>query len=239
MSTLVTHQRSEWATSQLREARWRISGTIWLERFWFDVLTEDQRQQVGGDVNKAYRRYGNHAGIWQHLHGISESRAVLELDQIFANLSERRRSRLWEELGETAGAQQLDDEQARSRQIAEAVGRCHLVLDKKNHEIFWEGRSLGSNWGLRAWRLLCLLAECGAATYENVYYGATTAAPNALAAIVSRLKDRGKLPPSLEERIVPQRFHGSYKLELDRARISIFDDERDHELQPQANSQRH
>ncbi len=71
------------------------------QRIW-DRLTEEQREQLGGDIVTAYERSPHAAMMWAELYQVSQFRAYLEAGRELGFVSEADFSWLMQEIGEKA-----------------------------------------------------------------------------------------------------------------------------------------
>ena len=63
---------------ELETAYLRIQNPAAAKRMWQRVLTEEDRQRLGDDLEECYARWGT-IGIWQQAHGVSQHRAIIEV----------------------------------------------------------------------------------------------------------------------------------------------------------------
>jgi len=84
----------ELATQALRIKPW-----VSADRLWTRVLTEEDRQRLGGNLEESYPRLGT-AGMWMELHGVSAERAVIEVARELGFLNEQTANWLLKAVGE-------------------------------------------------------------------------------------------------------------------------------------------
>jgi hypothetical protein len=130
----------------------RISTGVSARRLWERVLTEEERQRLGNDFEAAWRHDGT-AGLWMKPHGISRSRAVVEVAHTRGVTDTGTRRWLLRELGEVHD----DPEEA----IQAAVAKGGLVLVERPRAAYWKGEEIPVNWERRPtlWDFLWLLGQ--------------------------------------------------------------------------------
>ncbi|MBL8798491.1 MAG: hypothetical protein JNM56_31640 [Planctomycetia bacterium] len=101
------------------------------------MLTEEDRQGLGGDWEAAYRKYGT-AGMWRALRGVSAERAVVDVAHRLNLLDARGCRWLLRELGEV-----LESPRAL---IRAAVATGALVLVEHPRRAYWNRRKLPVAW---------------------------------------------------------------------------------------------
>ncbi|MBN9119350.1 MAG: hypothetical protein J0I06_09340 [Planctomycetes bacterium] len=69
---LTDHVKEGWHTAYLR-----VRGAPPAVRLWDWVLTEEEKQRLGGELDTAYARHRGAVGMWMHLHGVSLPQAVV------------------------------------------------------------------------------------------------------------------------------------------------------------------
>lgn len=67
--------------------------------FWKEILTAEQREQLGNDINRAYERFGGSSGIWVKLHGGSRARAIVDVAFEMGLIDAAKHRRLRRNLG--------------------------------------------------------------------------------------------------------------------------------------------
>jgi hypothetical protein len=81
------------------EAAGRIRPFASASLMWHLLLNREQREEVGGNLKKAFRRFGT-AGIWMQVNNVSEGRAIVEIARGIGFLEEPIAQRLLIEMGE-------------------------------------------------------------------------------------------------------------------------------------------
>jgi hypothetical protein len=85
---------------QLQDLSLRINVPFVAQRAWDRLLTDADRQELGGDLELAFRQFGKLIGMWMRLNRVSEVRAILELAQRLNFLAEADFQWLARETGE-------------------------------------------------------------------------------------------------------------------------------------------
>ena len=80
----------------------RVKPAIAADQLWARVLTSDERDRLGGDLERAWRELGT-AGIWRKLHRVSAERAVIDVAVALNHLDEPTAKWLLREIGEAEG----------------------------------------------------------------------------------------------------------------------------------------
>jgi len=107
------------------------------ERLWDRVLTEEDRQRLGGDFVTAYTKYGT-AGMWAKLRGVSRERATVDVGHALGLLDDATQQWLLRELGQLPN----DAEQA----IQDAAQTGALVLVERPRAAYWQGQAIAVDW---------------------------------------------------------------------------------------------
>lgn len=206
------------AVEELQSAWSRVINPLRIERFWDRVLSPDDRERLGGDLRAAYRKYDGPVGIWMHLRGVSDFRALIEVARALNFLSELEAQWLLREFGELAA----NPEQT----IAAAIETGALVLTERPRAIYWEGQEIAVNWNeLSApWHFLCELcrkAKSGLPIDSTDF-------ENKDAKYIGRMKSRlgavAGFPLSLAD-LIESAGRATYRLNVPRERIRIFETE--------------
>jgi len=135
----------------------RIQAAMSAAWLWERVLTERERQRLGGALEEAWRRYGT-AGMWMRLRGVSAERAVVEVAHGLGFLDDATCRWLLRELGE------VHDDAEEALQAAIAGGG--LVLIERPRAAYWQGQQIAVDWDRRPalwdffWEL-CRQAKAG------------------------------------------------------------------------------
>jgi hypothetical protein len=193
----------------------RIQAAISAARLWERILTERERQRLGGVLEDAWRQYGT-AGMWMNLRGVSAGRAVVDVAHALGFLDDAAWRWLLRELGE------VHDDPEEALQAAIAGGG--LVLIERPREAYWQGQPIAVAWDQRPalwdffWEL-CRQAKAGHALDH------TTFASTDVAVVTkqkSRLRGTRGFPPTLATLIRPV-GRGTQQLALPPQQIRIFE----------------
>src|ERR1700737_4793603 len=87
------------ADQELAANALRIRPLVAAERLWECVLTEEERQCLGGDFRTAYGRHGT-AGMWAKLRGVSGERAAVDVGHALGLMDAATQQWLLRELGQ-------------------------------------------------------------------------------------------------------------------------------------------
>ena len=194
----------------------RIKSTTAALRMWERMLTDQDKQRLGGDVDQAYRAYGT-AGMWMQLRGVSLERAVIDIAYGTGFLDQVTRDWLLREVG-----QRYDDSQ---RTLDEAIFQNKLVLIEKPKQAFWNAELIEMDWDLKdaaQWTFFWELSKKSkrSQTVDHMDIG-ETASPSLLSTRKGRLVNHPEFPPSLKMWIKSKKRSG-YWLDLPPHDIRIF-----------------
>jgi hypothetical protein len=206
----------------LIEAKQRIRNLPAAQRMWDRLLTPAQRDELGGDVVRAYRTYGGTLGIWARLRpGAWEPRAVILIARAAGVLDEATYAWLDRELAAYDPSPQGDDER-----VALARRTRPLVLVEASGRLlaYWRGAAVDRPWHRNpmAWELLWTLAE-NARARRDVGWDEVSRAETPRAIVDRRSRLGRLLPHDLNERIVPGESSNRYRLALEPGEIGLFE----------------
>ncbi len=208
---------SEKASKELELNAGRIGAFACAERLWERVLTNEERQRLGGDLQTLYRECGTAAGIWKKLRGVSDRRAIIDVARAINVLDEQSFRWLLREIGEG-----YDDPE---ETLQAAIGSVALVLVARPRAAYWKGKPIDVDWKRRSvlWNFLwelCRLAKTGA-PIDCMDLG-ESAHPDSVTKKKSRLLNESGFPVELGDRIVPVGT-GTQKLDVPPAEIRMFE----------------
>jgi hypothetical protein len=194
----------------------RLKATFSALRLWNRVLTERERQQLGGDLEALYRKHGA-AGIWVKLHGVSYERAVVDVAFELNFIDGQTRRWLLRELGE------LSDDPEETLQAA--IKTSSLVLTDRPRTVYWKGEPIEVNWARRSalWEFfwsLCQLTKAGKAM--DCTDTGESSAPDAVNKIKHRLVSEPGFPSDLAALIKPI-GRGTQKLHVAPSMIRLLE----------------
>jgi hypothetical protein len=201
----------EWQAHALR-----VQPVASAERLWKRVLTEEDRQGLGGDFQVAYGRHGT-VGMWQEVRGVSAARAVVDVAHALGLLDRRTRRWLLQELGE------IDANAKKTLQAAIASGA--LILVEQPRWAYWKGRKMPIDWQRRSalWEFFWELCRKAKARkpLDRLHFG-NRARANIVTQQKSRLVNLRRFPADLAALIQPV-GRGTQKLNLPTEQIRLFE----------------
>jgi hypothetical protein len=109
----VAKQLPKWASNpkivmELHTQYLRVKAEVSAARLWERVLSEEDRQRLGGDLETCYRQLST-VGMWMKLRGVSQARAVADLAHELGFLDQTNYRWLLREIGEVPDAQPPSD----------------------------------------------------------------------------------------------------------------------------------
>jgi hypothetical protein len=210
------HSLSPRARDELQTAYLRIKAAVCAAMLWERVLTEAERQRLGGDLENAWRKHGT-AGMWRKLFGVSLPRAVVDVACKLNLMYDNTRRWLLQQLGE------IPDNPVEALQAAIVSGA--LVLVEQPREAHWRGQRIDVAWEKRSalWSFfweLCWHAKAGEGVDRFAFgHGAHR---DLIAKQKSRLLSDVGFPPELGKLIKPT-GRGTQKLEVPAEQIRLFE----------------
>lgn len=114
----------------------RIHAPVSAERLWSRHMTPQDREQLGGDLQKAYKKVGT-AKMWMKLRGVSYPRAIADVAKKLGFLREDDYHWLLREAGEI-----VEGEEALDAAIASGA----FVLVERPREAYWNGDWIEVDW---------------------------------------------------------------------------------------------
>jgi hypothetical protein len=157
---------------------------------------------------------------WLALSESARSRGIVTLRH---RLTHSRNAEMPERVATALGnlRQLYEGETPQSAAIEEAIASEGLVVIEDPPKVFWQGAAIEAEWEKHpsCWKLLFALASKGGSVGACDVFDKMVAV-STLPVTINRL--RRYLPASLHKRIVPGAVPGSYRLDLERRRISIF-----------------
>jgi hypothetical protein len=185
------------------------------ERLWQRVLTEEERQRLGGDFRTAYAKHRT-AGMWMKLRGVSRDRAIVDVAHAVDLITDATHEWLLRELGQLPS----DSEQA----IEDAVQAGDLVLVERPRAAYWKGKPIEADWEKRnrLWDVLWEFCRCGKAGQSLGWDQFQTTDDQFVTHQKSRLKSLRRFPSDLAKRIIPA-GRGEQRLDLPPSAIRLFE----------------
>lgn len=139
--TSTGREISPQVAEELQTQYLRIKAAISADRLWQRVLTEEERQRLGGDLEACWRRLST-AGMWMELRGVSRERAVIEVAGELGFLTESNARWLLREIGEESPASQeaserpsWHPERSELRWGAQVIRRVRLMANPSNIQL--------------------------------------------------------------------------------------------------------
>jgi len=182
---------------------------------WETLFDDDQRHQLGDDLEAAFRNPHRTAGMWAKVHGISAERAVIEL------ATELQMIRTFE--GQWLVSKLNIDRDGSSPDLEVAIAAGHLVLCANPKRLFWRGNEVELRGGKAPWEYFwqLVLHRKRGAILDRIVLGEGLAV-RYLDSTKNRLINKCGLPIDLGDRIVNVESH-CQRLDLDRHQIRIFE----------------
>ncbi len=200
---------------ELRTNLLRVQGPASAEKLWREILTDDDRQRLGGDLATAYAS-NRTIGLWMRLRGVSRPRAVIDLAAELGFIGENTKKWLLREINELATT--IDET------ISAAIVSGALVLVENNRTAHWMGERIAIDWNKHAalWNFLWTLCEQakGGGGVDRTHFGRDVD-PNYGAKTKFRLSNTENFPHDLAALIKPA-GRGTQKLDLQPERIHMF-----------------
>ncbi len=213
------HSFPKWVEYEWQTAVTRVRGAPPAQRLWDLVFTPAERQQLGGDLETAYREHGSAVGMWRHLHGVSVPHAVIAVGTRL-RLTDPDMGRA---LLQAFGRAPADPEEA----IEWAIATGGLVLREKPNTAHWMGTPIPIGWDrlTSLWDFLSELARCAKAngSLDNLGWESEERTdPDAIKKVKARLVNKEGFPITLADQIISvgQR---TYRLEVPAEQIHIFE----------------
>lgn len=216
MAAATTSSMSTRAREELTVSAVRIRSFVCARRLWEQVLTEEDRQGLGGDWEAAYRKYGT-AGMWRALRGVSAERAVVEVAYRLNLLDARAYRWLLRVLGEV-----LESPRAT---IRAAVATGALVLIEHPRRAYWNQRKLPIAWQRHSALWDFLWAVCSRAKVRKPidrWVFGNQARANIVTQQKSRLVKLPGFPADLAARLKPV-GRGTQQLGISPELIRLFE----------------
>lgn len=193
----------------------RVRSVPAAERLWERVMTEEDRQSLGGDFQTAFARYGT-AGMWAQLRGVSRQRAAADVGHALGLMDDATHQWLLRELGQLAN----DSEQA----IEDAVQSGALVLVERPRAAYWQREEIVADWEHRSrlWEIFWELCRRGKARQPLDWDQFQTRDYQFVTKLKSRLTGLPDFPAALAEHMVSA-GRGAQRLDLPPGEIRLFE----------------
>lgn len=200
---------------ELRTQYLRIKSFDSAQRMWERLLTEKDRERLGGDLEQAYLTLAT-AGMWMKLRGVTLERAVVDVAYGIGCMDQSTRDWLLREIG-----QRHEDSQ---RTVDEAMLQNRLVVIEKPRQAFWNGEPFEIDWDKEPalWSLFLELCQKSKRSQpvkaEDL---AEKMTPSAFSTRKGRLVNHPGFPKTMID-VVESKPGGGYQLNLQPQDIRIF-----------------
>ena len=124
--------------NRLRECQLRVAGIVPAGELWRKVLSQSDREVLGNDFVAAYEEHRSATRMWQNLHGVSRTRAILDVARRLNLLSDPDHRSLLRETGEWS-----DDP---DEMLELATQSVDLVLCARPRSVIWRRRMIDIDW---------------------------------------------------------------------------------------------
>lgn len=157
ISTTPSDKAQERFNDVLRKLNWHINA----ERLWNVVFSEEERSQLGGDFETALREH-HVVEMWIALHGVNQSRAVIDAGYAINLLTDSEYKWLLREGGEPEPEQMGSQWTTVSLSPNEIAATKIVVIVERPRQFFWDGREYDCDWDRfnAQWNFLCELVRC-------------------------------------------------------------------------------
>jgi len=220
---------SKEVADELQSASQRVRSGHCADRLWTRHLSESDREQLGGDLEEAYKDTGT-VRMWAKLRKTSLERATIEVANLLGFLTDSDSRWLLREIGEPADAEE---------KMALAVNSGDLVIVERMREVYWRGEQIDVDWYRHnvLWEFFWALAENAKVSHgvDNDTFGAFRISdedteigkpkpPATVTKRKNRLKNLAGFPLELWKRIKPC-GRGTQRLILSPAEIYLFSED--------------
>ena len=202
---------------ELQSASQRVRSGHCAVRLWTRHLSKSDREQLGGDLEEAYKETGT-VRMWAKLRKTSLERATIEVANLLGFLTDSDFRWLLREIGEPADAEEKK---------ALAIKSGDLVVVERAREVYWQGELVDVDWHRHnvLWDFFWALAEKGKKScgVDNATF-ATYVKSDIVTKRKNRLKNLEGFPLELWKCIEPC-GRGTQRLSLSPAKIHLFSED--------------
>jgi len=207
--------------AKLEEAEMRVQNVPAAKLLWDRLLTEPERESLGGDFEACYEKYKGSIGIWRHARNTSKPRAIIQIACGIDLLSEPDYRWLHREISMVDPMS--DDEDPGVR--VELARKSHLLLvvrGNTTHRVYWRGNLIEADWSGNP-KVLNLIWQLGARAKHREPVSWDDVDRNSQKTIVhQRARLKKMIPEALDAVIQPGANPGSYKLDLPPEQIHLM-----------------
>ncbi len=207
---------------KLKETLLRVNNSSAATRLYERMAVAEQ-QEIASDWSRFHHTRTvedrehvtgvNTVGMWMHVKGVSQPRAIVDVGYCLNFLTESDRDWLLREIGEQP--QSVDD----------AVLSLALVLDERERAVYWQGQRIEVDWYKRSalWTFLWTIAEQAQSGggVDRTHFGEDKS-PEYVSKTISRLSNEvDGFPADLAVLMVSQGL-GTARLDLSPEQIGLF-----------------
>lgn len=204
------------AVREFQTQYYRLRCYASAQRMWDRMLTQEERDRLGNDLDRSYQELGGTVRIWMRLRGVSLERAVIDIACGIGFLRETDRDWLLRETGECF----RDGEQM----LAEAMSHSRLVVLDRPRQAYWNAERIEIEWDTEPalwsffWELCQQSKRSDSLRPEHI---SEMFRPSAFSNRKSRLVNHANFPATMVDAIEAVSGEG-YRLNLLPQDIRIF-----------------
>ncbi|MCE9556546.1 MAG: hypothetical protein K8T91_24620 [Planctomycetes bacterium] len=208
-----------WVREELQTAYLRVKGSAAAQWLWDRVLTPQEREKLGGELEEAYYQSRGAVGMWMSLRGVSLPQAVVTVATRLGFLNSETGLSILRALGE-----EPDDPTER---VEAAVVAGGLVLVDLPRAAYWSGEAVEVDWARHTsqWELLLALARLskgGGVVDAFALQERKEKDPGFVRKRKCRLVNAKGFPQGLADLVVGA-GRGTYRLDLLPTQIRVFE----------------
>ena len=122
-----TKKHSEKTQETLTGLRYRIGGWTFANDVWERLMTARERQQLGGELEKARRLHHGIVGMWRRVRNVSDARAIVDIAYGIGLLEVPRREWLLRQIGDEVKSRSETDAPAWNHATGELTYRGRQI----------------------------------------------------------------------------------------------------------------
>lgn len=163
--------------------------------------------------SRSHPHAGRTVGMWMHLRGVSQPRAIIDVGHLLGFLTAPDRDWLLREIGE--GPESMDD----------AIAKRELVFDECERQVYWRGERIDVDWHRQSalWGFLWRIAELAKSGrgVDRLDFGENKSV-SYVSRTISRLRcEIDAFPEELADLMVSE-GRGTARLNLSPEQIGLF-----------------